>query len=414
MSKAIFFSFPCFGHINPALGLMKELVQRGENITTISSDEFRNKILDIGADYESYGPQMSALQKKMEGRSGQITYLCYYYLLYSKEVIPEYLKRFEKEKPDYIIFDSMCVWGRIIAEYLQIPSVCSTSMFAYFRGFGDRLTDWLSEIFYEKYVEQDYPEKKEYQSKFKELSEEIKETYSIKKLKTVDTMSNVGDMTIVYTSKLFQPLSSLFNKSYYFVGTSLPERSDKNDIVIEPGKWEKVIYISLGTIVANEFFYRLCLKALANSEYFIILKVNQDFVIKENEIPENFIIRRYVAQLEILKQSDLIICHGGMNSVSEALYFGVPSIVIPDNSDQPFVAKQIQKMKCGTALKKDDLSAEKLLHTIECIFNNDIYKENSRITGEKLKKLGGYQTAADMVFQFKSSKTFCKKKGSSQ
>ena len=42
-----------------------------------------------------------------------------------------------------------------------------------------------------------------------------------------------------------------------------------------------------------------------------------------------FIIRPFVNQGEILKHADLFITAGGMNSIHEALYYGVPCLMCP-------------------------------------------------------------------------------------
>ncbi len=46
-------------------------------------------------------------------------------------------------------------------------------------------------------------------------------------------------------------------------------------------------------------------------------------------VPSNFKLYNYAPQLDILQDTDLFITHGGMNSSSEILYFGVPMLVIP-------------------------------------------------------------------------------------
>ena len=51
-------------------------------------------------------------------------------------------------------------------------------------------------------------------------------------------------------------------------------------------------------------------------------------------IPDNFIVRHQVPQLEILQQVDVFVTHGGMNSVHEGLYYGVPQLVAPSHFEQ--------------------------------------------------------------------------------
>ena len=51
-----------------------------------------------------------------------------------------------------------------------------------------------------------------------------------------------------------------------------------------------------------------------------------------------------MSQLEVLQHADVFVTHGGMNSSSEALYYGVPLVVIPVTGDQPFVAKRLTEV----------------------------------------------------------------------
>ena len=47
-----------------------------------------------------------------------------------------------------------------------------------------------------------------------------------------------------------------------------------------------------------------------------------------NRIPKNFILSKSVPQIEILKRSDLYICHGGFSSVMESVHAKVAILVV--------------------------------------------------------------------------------------
>jgi UDP:flavonoid glycosyltransferase YjiC (YdhE family) len=44
------------------------------------------------------------------------------------------------------------------------------------------------------------------------------------------------------------------------------------------------------------------------------------------DIPDNFIVKQYVPQTEVLQYAKLFITHGGMNSSNEGLYYGGHSL----------------------------------------------------------------------------------------
>ena len=80
---------------------------------------------------------------------------------------------------------------------------------------------------------------------------------------------------------------------------------------------------------------------------------------KTARLPDNFIVRPFVNQGEILKHASLFITAGGMNSIHEALYYGVPCLICPQQGEQLLNAKRFEAMGFGRRLrKKTDLYRE--------------------------------------------------------
>jgi hypothetical protein len=51
MARAIFLGLPLHGHTNPTLPLVRELVDRGEEVTYYAADAFAGRIEQAGAKY---------------------------------------------------------------------------------------------------------------------------------------------------------------------------------------------------------------------------------------------------------------------------------------------------------------------------------------------------------------------------
>ena len=47
MSKIVFFCIPAHGHTNPTLGVVRELVERGNEVLYYSYNSFKDKIENI-------------------------------------------------------------------------------------------------------------------------------------------------------------------------------------------------------------------------------------------------------------------------------------------------------------------------------------------------------------------------------
>ena len=68
--------------------------------------------------------------------------------------------------------------------------------------------------------------------------------------------------------------------------------------------------------------------------------------------PPNVIVQAYVPQLDVLQRASAFVTHGGMNSVSESLYYGVPLVVIPQMGEQEIVGRRVEELGAGLYLAK--------------------------------------------------------------
>lgn len=126
-------------------------------------------------------------------------------------------------------------------------------------------------------------------------------------------------------------------------------------------------------------------------------------MIKEKElgvIPANFHIYPSVPQLEVLKAADVFITHGGLNSVTESLYYGVPMVVIPFVTDQPTNAAQIKSLGLGTRLEYKKLTSEVLRKTTISLLSNKIVAKNVSDMQRKMQAINGNQYGANLIMQY--------------
>jgi MGT family glycosyltransferase len=70
-------------------------------------------------------------------------------------------------------------------------------------------------------------------------------------------------------------------------------------------------------------------------KYQVVMSIGRNVSLNDlGPLPASFIARQFVPQLEILQRAKLFITHGGMNSASETMFYGVPLIVVPQAQDQ--------------------------------------------------------------------------------
>ncbi|NRT76712.1 macrolide family glycosyltransferase [Clostridium beijerinckii] len=405
MSKALFVNMLGHGHVNPTIGIVRELINRGEDVTYIAGEEFRDKIEKTGAKFIGHKNLFDLSSLITSSLNLETNEKLLNALNTFKEIIEEIFKL--DEKFDYIIYDSSFVLGGEVGRVLNIPTISSSSIFAINEKIIKSLLDLPISQEFKLKMEGAKPKIKEILSShnYVDFVNELQEKYNIKFPSMVDRSGKKGMLNIVYTSKYFQPYSESFDESYKFIGSSVIDRKESIDFDLLNDEDKKVIYISLGTIFNNSIeFYECCFKAFCNMNVKVIMSVGRkiDISIFKN-IPSNFIVRNYVPQLEVLKYADVFITHGGMNSTNEGLYFNIPLILIPQSVDQPFVANRVAELGAGIVIEKNRVTPEVLNKCVAEILSDDNFKINSEKIGESLREAGGYKVGVDEIIKLKDS-----------
>jgi UDP:flavonoid glycosyltransferase YjiC (YdhE family) len=146
----------------------------------------------------------------------------------------------------------------------------------------------------------------------------------------------------------------------------------------------------------------------------ILAKSKNRFIVSKGplgqkyELFDNMWGQNSVKQLQILPIVDLVITHGGNNTVTESLYFGKPMIVLPVFSDQYDTSQRIVEKKLGLRLDPYKCQENDLLEAIETLLGDSDLKfriENisKRIQTSKSKSIAA-KLIEDVIIESESNK----------
>ena len=106
-----------------------------------------------------------------------------------------------------------------------------------------------------------------------------------------------------------------------------------------------------------------------------------------------------VPQLTLLCRATLFVTHGGMNSVNEALYYGVPMIVLPFGLDQPLVGRELERRKLGRVIAPRALTAARLWRTAKELLRDPEARKARLAMKRKMQASGGNREVTRRILE---------------
>ena len=397
MASVWFYNIPFHGHVNPTLPLIRELVVRGDEVTYFSTATFEARIQVTGAHFRAYSSSYSFEQTR---KVAHVVYLGYQVAEATYALLPDVLSSIAEERPDYLMFDMSAPWGKIASRQMRIPAVASFPHLPFY--WRTVLSDWRVLRKGMRSIRPGYG----YWRRLQRQTAKIVNDYRLRDPKALNVLSSSAELNIVYSSRHFQPYEKHFDDSYLYVGPQIELARQEAPMTIQKRAGQRLIYIAVGTVYqANLDFFRACIKAFTDTEYLVILSVGRAIDPEAlGATPTNFRIEQYVPQLSVLEQSDVFITHGGMNSISESVMYGVPMIVVPNTIEQAINAARVEQLNAGLYLDSSRLTSVKLRQAVESLLTKSSTTFGLGQIRRSFEEAGGVQRAADAIHALKESR----------
>ena len=368
--KILFINLPYHGHVVPTIGLVQELIKLGCEVTYLMPFDWKEMVKESGARFYGYNnhrqlsEQIKNAYAAAETIVEQFDFVIYEQFFFLGKHLSE-----KYNKPVARIFTAPVTNKKLMNEFITSKGPLSIFKHKWIakaftkdiaKGISMETDNWLDEIIY-----------------------------------------NPPKLNLVYTLREYQPYEKEFSDEHYkFLGPSIYARKSHGFDFIKSER--PVVYISLGTVIKGAVsFFQNCVDAFRGENIDVIISVGQKFDARKlKNVPSNVHIYKSVPQIDVLKIADIFVTHGGMNSVSEALVYGTPMVVIPFVSDQPVNARCIEKLGVGKKLEYSMANKNTIKSIVFSVALDSDIKTNLTRVQRLIAEAPGNKGGAEIVVQY--------------
>ena len=388
-------SLGAFGHVNPTLSVVTELVRRGVRVTYFTTENFRSIIEPTGADFVPVKSWMADNDKHNEDKKDDnaeenvAAVVPFLFLNEAGAYIDDILSVLEKDKPDAIMHDFAGIAGTMAADVLNVPNIMIYTSYPSNESYS------VAESF--EGVPADHP----LRIAAAQIAQGYAEKYGCRIMTVKEIFDGQGDLNLVMMQKRLVPNNETFGDTVVFTGVQIGKRTAFGSWKA-PDNGKPLLYSSLGTAFNNwPEYYPILFDAVRDLDINVFAALGAIDPASLHDIPENVEVGQMVPQLDILSQASVFITHAGMGGTGEAIYYGVPMIAIPQMDEQAITARQIERTGLGVAfLDKNSITSESLKEAIVKLLKDESYHKTAEEFSEDMKSLGGSKASADAVMKF--------------
>jgi MGT family glycosyltransferase len=157
-----------------------------------------------------------------------------------------------------------------------------------------------------------------------------------------------------------------------------------------------LVYLSLGSLASGDLeLMRGLVGSLAGLPYRVIVSKGPQH--EELELADNMVGEEFLPQTSILPQVDIVITHGGNNTVTESLYFGKPMVVLPVFWDQYDNAQRMHETGFGIRLDTYSHEPSELPLAIDALVADEDLRRRLNAVSSRLQGAPGTVRAADLI-----------------
>lgn len=373
-------------HVYPSLGVVRELVSRGHRVTYAIGEPLTGLVEPTGAEPVAHPSTLPLGEESWPEDPGTAMRV---FLDEAIAVLPRLTDRYDNDRPDLLLYDIGGFGAPVLGVRYGVPAVQLSPTLVAWDGYEEDMADVIGAL-------RASASGQSYHATFTAwLRQNGIERDAWDWLHEPEHILSL-------IPRAMQPNADRVGPHVRFVGPCLDPDRLADASWQPPESGGPVLLVSFGTAYNEQLdVYRACLKAFADSEWHVVLATGQHVDPAElGPVPGNVEVYRTVPQPAVLAAASAFITHAGMGGCTEALWFGVPTVAIPQAVDQFGNAALLEQLGVGRHLPAEEVSAVTLRGAVDAVASSADVAARLAEARAEVRAHGGVRAAADAVEDF--------------
>ncbi|MGI5505449.1 glycosyltransferase [Lentzea sp. CA-135723] len=155
---------------------------------------------------------------------------------------------------------------------------------------------------------------------------------------------------------------------------------------------EKLIYLTLGSVFGTRDALLPAIAGLARLDAQVVVAAPKACL---THVPPNVTVHQWLPQVEVIRQADLVVHHGGSGTMLAALAEGVPQVVLPQGADQTGNAHAL--VASGAAVWPEAVSADAIAESARLVLGDGAFGEAAGQVAREIRHMPSPEEVADRL-----------------
>lgn len=367
-------SFPHHPHVYPTLPIVSTLVRRGYRVTYVTSGLFASRVIDLGADV--------ILCPLYIDPNGNNRFLNLFTL--AARTLSEVTPFYEKNIPDLILYDRAFLAGRVLSTKWSIPAITTSPVLAFEMADVSKL-------------ERSSRKWRETLLSHERDANRFFERYGIKE---ENSFFHNERLNIYLYPRVYQLDGNAFGERFFYAGRCAAEQAYHGVWRTVNAGERPIVLVSTSTAYAPvRDYFKMCIDALSDLRWHVLLAIGDNIDPETfNPLPPHCEIVQHIPLIKVMPHVNLFICLGGPISTTEALYHGIPLLMITHgHTDPEAYAENAVRLGIAIHLRKCETTVENIRQSALRVMEDQAIVDRVRQLQNFVRREPGAEDTANRI-----------------